>query len=69
MGYQPSHANKINIHVGALRGSKERSLARFAGAVDQLSPACRARLTGACHAVVAGLEGWAGEDEWVQQQQ
>lgn len=48
MGYAPSHVNKINIHVGALRGSKAHSLACFAAAVDRLSPACRARLTGVC---------------------
>lgn len=47
MGYPPSHTNKINIHVGAVHGSKPRSLARFAAAVERLSDGARARLTGA----------------------
>jgi hypothetical protein len=55
MGFAPSHTNKINIHIGALHGSKQRSLARFAGALDRLSSACRARLTGAQSRVGGGV--------------
>lgn len=57
MGYPPSHWNKINIHCGGMHGDKARSLARFAAALDRLSPAARARLTGAA-AVGAGR--WVG---------
>ncbi|EFN54153.1 hypothetical protein CHLNCDRAFT_24929, partial [Chlorella variabilis] len=45
MGYAPSHANKINIHIGATHGSKQRSLQRFAAAVGRLSDSARLRLT------------------------
>lgn len=46
MGYAPSPENKVNIHVGYLRGrSKTAALGAFAAAADLLSDACRARLT------------------------
>ncbi|GFH30487.1 predicted protein, partial [Haematococcus lacustris] len=45
MGYEPSHWNKINIHVGGAYGDKEATLRRFAKVVNErLSPNCKARL-------------------------
>lgn len=46
MGYEPSHWNKINIHVGGQYGSKQETILRFAENFKRLSAACQARLTG-----------------------
>ena len=53
MGYAtPSCLNKINIHIGGTYGSKAETLARWADRyTNRLSPACRARVTGACRCV------------------
>ena len=45
MGYEPSHVNKINIHVGGVYGNKQRAMDRFAKTFHGLSPGLRSRLT------------------------
>ena len=45
MGLQPSHWNKLNIHVGGAYGNKEETLKRFAQNFKQLSKNLQARLT------------------------
>lgn len=45
MGYEPSHENKINIHVGGVYGNKRKAMERFAGTFRGLSEGLRARLT------------------------
>eukprot|EP00884_Botryococcus_braunii_P001623 jgi/Botrbrau1/11461/Bobra.27_4s0002.1 len=45
MGYEPSHWNKINIHVGGVYGNKQATLDKFAANFRRLSPGLRARLT------------------------
>ncbi|RYD50722.1 MAG: UV DNA damage repair endonuclease UvsE [Sphingobacteriales bacterium] len=45
MGLQPSHWNKINIHVGGVYGDKTAALARFAATYQSLSENLRKRLT------------------------
>ena len=45
MGYEPSHWNKINIHIGGVYGDKEGTLDRFAEAFKRLSNNCKQRLT------------------------
>ena len=45
MGFEPSHWNKINIHIGGMYGEKEPTLERFAEGFGRLSENCRARLT------------------------
>lgn len=50
MGYEEATPhNKINIHVGgtyATHGDKEATMQRWAAGFRQLSPRCRARMTG-----------------------
>lgn len=45
MGYQPSHWNKINIHIGGVYANKQRTMERFARTFDTLSDSVKARLT------------------------
>ena len=45
MGYEPSHENKINIHVGGVYGNKRKAMERFAQTFRGLSTGLRARLT------------------------
>ncbi|HEY1021892.1 MAG TPA: UV DNA damage repair endonuclease UvsE [Flavisolibacter sp.] len=45
MGLQPSHWNKINIHVGGAYGDKVETLKRFAENFSLLSASLRSRLT------------------------
>jgi UV DNA damage endonuclease len=45
MGFQPSVYNKINIHVGAAYGDKEKTAETFCLNFEKLSPNCKARLT------------------------
>ncbi|HEV7331421.1 MAG TPA: UV DNA damage repair endonuclease UvsE [Flavisolibacter sp.] len=45
MGLQPSHWNKINIHVGGAYGDKVETLKRFAENFNLLSANLRSRLT------------------------
>lgn len=45
MGLEPSHWNKINIHVGGAYGDKEESLRRFAQNFKLLSQNLQKRLT------------------------
>jgi UV DNA damage endonuclease len=46
MGYEPSHENKINIHVGGVYGNKRQAMERFAETFHtRLSDHLRARLT------------------------
>ena len=45
MGFQPSHWNKINIHIGGVYGDKLSTLDRFAQNFERLSDNCKARLT------------------------
>lgn len=55
MGFEPSPWNKINIHVGGVYGNKKETLLRWAKAYNQLSDACRARMTGNCHSYTTEL--------------
>lgn len=45
MGFEPSHWNKINIHIGGVYGNKLATLDRFAENYERLSANCKARLT------------------------
>lgn len=45
MGYEPSHWNKVNIHIGGVYGDKESTLERFAANFQLLSDNCKKRLT------------------------
>ena len=45
MGFEPSHWNKINIHIGGVYGDKLATLVRFAQNFERLSVNCKARLT------------------------
>jgi UV DNA damage endonuclease len=45
MGYEPSHYNKINIHIGGVYGDKPLTLERFADNFKKLSPNCQKRMT------------------------
>jgi UV DNA damage endonuclease len=45
MGLEPSHWNKINIHVGGAYGDKTETLKRFAQNFRKLSAGLQARLT------------------------
>ena len=45
MGFTPSPFNKINIHVGATYGDKEKAAATFCQNFESLSDGCKARLT------------------------
>lgn len=45
MGLNPSHWNKINIHVGGAYGDKTETIRRFAQNFRLLSPSLQARLT------------------------
>lgn len=45
MGFEPSHWNKINIHIGGVYGDKLATLDRFAQNFKRLSANCKARLT------------------------
>jgi UV DNA damage endonuclease len=45
MGLEPSHWNKINIHVGGTYGDKMATMARFSQNLNLLSQNLRARLT------------------------
>jgi UV DNA damage endonuclease len=45
MGLEPSHWNKINIHVGGTYGDKMATMARFSQNFNLLSQNLRARLT------------------------
>ncbi|KAL3142635.1 hypothetical protein ABBQ38_002945 [Trebouxia sp. C0009 RCD-2024] len=45
MGFEPSHWNKINIHIGGVYGDKLATLDRFAQNFERLSANCKARLT------------------------
>ena len=45
MGFEPSHWNKINIHIGGVYGDKLATLDRFAENFERLSANCKARLT------------------------
>ncbi len=44
MGYEPSHVNKINIHVGGVYGNKRKAMDRFAETFRGLSSGLRSRL-------------------------
>lgn len=45
LGFEPSHWNKINIHIGGVYGDKLATLERFAENSERLSANCKARLT------------------------
>ena len=45
MGFEPSHWNKINIHIGGVYGDKLSTLDRFAQNFQRLSDNCKSRLT------------------------
>ena len=45
MGFEPSHWNKINIHVRGVYDSKIKAMDRFCERFQQLSEGCRKRLT------------------------
>ena len=45
MGFEPSHWNKINIHIGGVYGDKLTTLDRFAVGFGRLTDNCKARLT------------------------
>jgi UV DNA damage endonuclease len=45
MGLEPSHWNKINIHIGGAYGDKEETIKRFAQHFRLLSPNLQKRLT------------------------
>lgn len=45
MGFEPSHYNKINIHIGSGAGDHEATIARFISNFALLDPNCRRRLT------------------------
>jgi len=45
MGLEPSHWNKINIHVGGAYGDKNETIRRFAENFRKLSPNLQKRLT------------------------
>ena len=45
MGYEPSHWNKVNIHIGGVYGDKETTLERWAQGFQHLSDNCKKRLT------------------------
>ena len=44
MGFEPSHENKINIHIGGAYGNHEGTAVRWIEGYNRLSDACRARL-------------------------
>ena len=45
MGFDPSHYNKINIHVGGAYGDKEATISRFCKNFELLSDSAKKRLT------------------------
>jgi len=44
MGFEPSHYNKLNIHIGTGQGGKEESMQRWITSFQKLSENCRARV-------------------------
>tara|TARA_R100000005_G_C4997063_1_gene203840 strand:+ start:1852 stop:2838 length:987 start_codon:yes stop_codon:yes gene_type:complete len=45
MGFEPSHFNKINIHIGSGADDHDATIARFINNFARLDPNCRRRLT------------------------
>ena len=45
MGFEPSHYNKINIHIGSGAGDHDATIVRFINNFALLDPNCRSRLT------------------------
>ncbi len=45
MGFEPSHYNKINIHIGSGAGDHDATIVRFINNFALLDPNCRRRLT------------------------
>ena len=44
MGFEPSHWNKLNIHIGSAQGGKEQMMKDWASSFKKLSPNCQARI-------------------------
>ena len=44
MGFEPSHYNKLNIHIGTTQNGKEDSMERWIKSFHKLSPNCKARV-------------------------
>lgn len=44
MGFEPSHYNKMNIHIGTAQNGKEDSMERWIKSFQKLSENCRARV-------------------------